>query len=169
MQFLELVKKRYSARSYKSDPVEDDKLQQVLEAARLAPTRHNQQPFQLIVIHPAGREAELSRIYPGAHFVQAPIVICACGIVAQDLISQGRQGRRELDVGIVMDHLSLAATSLGLGTCWIGAIDFTAAREVLGLPEGVDPIVFMTLGYTDDPGRPKTRKALTDLIRHERW
>ncbi|MBI2329466.1 MAG: nitroreductase family protein [Chloroflexi bacterium] len=169
MQFLELIEQRYSARSYKPDPVEADKLQQVLEAARLAPTRHNQQPFQLIVIHTANREAELRRIYPGAHFVQAPIVICACGIVAQDFVSRGRQGRRELDVGVVMDHLSLAATSLGLGTCWIGAIDFTAAREVLGLPEGVDPIVFMTLGYTDDPPRPKTRKALTELVRYEHW
>ncbi|MFC1976746.1 nitroreductase family protein [Chloroflexota bacterium] len=169
MQFLELARKRYSARSYKSDPVEDDKLQQVLEAARLAPTRHNQQPFQLIIIHPSGREAELGRIYPGAHFVQAPIVICACGIPSQDLISQGKLGRRELDVGIVMDHLSLAAFSLGLGTCWIGAFDRTAASEVLGLPDDIEPLIFMTLGYTDDPGRPKTRKALTDLIRYERW
>ncbi len=169
MQFLELAQKRYSVRSFKSDPVEDDKLQQVLEAARLAPTRHNQQPFQLIVIHTAGRETDLSRIYPGAHFVQAPIVICACGIPSQDLVSQGIPGRRELDVGIVMDHLSLAATDLGLGTCWIGAFDRAAAREVLGLPEDIEPIIFMTLGYTDDPPRPKTRKALTELLRYERW
>ena len=169
MEFWELARKRYSARSYRSDPVEDDKLQQVLEAACLAPTRHNQQPFQLIVIHPAGKEAELGRIYPGAHFVQAPIIICACGIPSQDLISRGVQGRRELDVGIVMDHLSLAATDLGLGTCWIGAFDRAAAREVLGLPEDIEPLIFMTLGYTDDPGRPKVRKTLTELIRHERW
>ena len=63
MQFSELVKKRYSVRSYKPDPIEDDKLEQVLEAARLAPTAANRQPFQFIVIYTAGREEGLRRIY----------------------------------------------------------------------------------------------------------
>jgi len=63
MHFLEIAKKRYSVRAYKPDPVEDDKLQNVLEAARLAPTACNIQPFQFIVIHTKGREAELRRIY----------------------------------------------------------------------------------------------------------
>ena len=78
MAFLELARTRCSIRGYKPDPVEPDKLAQVLEAARLAPTAGNRQRFQLIVIHTAGREEELRRIYDRDWFVQPPIVICAC-------------------------------------------------------------------------------------------
>ncbi len=169
MQFLELVKKRYSVRSYKSEPVEDNKLQQMLEAVCLAPTAANRQPFQLIVVHTVGREAELRRIYDRPWFAQAPVVICACGLPAQGWVRQDGKRYLDVDVAIVMDHLTLAATDLGLGTCWIGAFDPIAAREVLGLPEDVEPIAFTPLGYPSDQPRPKKRKPLTELIRYEHW
>lgn len=169
MEFSELIKKRYSVRAYKPDPVEDEVLNQVLEAARLAPTAANRQPFQLIVIPTAGREAELRRIYDRDWFVQAPLVICACGIPAQGWVRQHGKNYTDVDVAIAMDHLILAATSLGLGTCWIAAFDPTAAREVLGLPDGVEPIAFTPLGYPADQPKPKKRKALSELVRHERW
>ena len=92
MSFLELVKKRYSVRAYKSKPVEDDKVQKVLEAARLAPTACNLQPFQFIVIRTKGREAELKRIYSASWFAEAPIVICACAI-AISIDCQRKKGR----------------------------------------------------------------------------
>jgi len=169
MEFSELIKKRYSVRAYKPDPVDDDALNQVLEAARLAPTAANRQPFQLIVIHTAGREEELKRIYPRDWFVQAPLVICACGIPAQGWTRSDGKNYTDVDVAIVMDHLILAATSLGLGTCWIAAFDPTAAREVLGLPDGVEPIALTPLGYPADQPKPKERKALSELVRDERW
>lgn len=170
MEFPELIRKRYSVRAYKPDPLEDEKLQQVLEAARLAPTAANRQPFQLIVIHTRGREAELRRIYNQDWFVQAPLVICACGIPAQGWVRR-RDGKNytDVDVAIAMDHLILAATEAGLGTCWIGAFDPAAAREVLGLPEGVEPIAFTPLGYPADQPKPKKRKPLSELVRYERW
>jgi nitroreductase len=68
-----------------------------------------------------------------------------------------------------MDHLILAATSLGLGTCWIAAFDPTATREVLGLPDGVEPIVLTPLGYPADQLRPKERKSVSEFVRYERW
>ncbi len=169
MEFSELIEKRYSVRAYKPDPVEDQVLNQVLEVARLAPTGGNRQPFQLIVIPTAGREAELRRIYDRDWFVQAPLVICACGIPAQSWVRRDGKNYTDVDVAIVMDHLILAATSLGLGTCWIAAFDPTAAREVLGLPDGVEPIAFTPLGYPADQPKPKKRKALSELVRHERW
>jgi len=169
MQFSELIKKRYSVRSYRPDPVEDDKLEQVLEAARLAPTAANRQPFQFLVIHTAGREEELRRIYGQPWFVQAPIVICACGIPEQAWVSRDSKSYCDVDVSIAMDHLILAAADLGLGTCWIGAFDPTAVREVLGLPEDVEPIAFTPLGYPNDEPKPKKRKPLAELIRYERW
>jgi len=111
MQFFDLIRKRYSVRAYKGDPVEEDKLQQILEAARLAPTAANRQPFQLIVIRTAGKESELRRIYDRAWFVQAPLVICACGIPASGWIRRpDGKNYYEVDVAIAMDHLILAAT-----------------------------------------------------------
>ena len=170
MEFSELIEKRYSVRAYKPDPVEDEKLEQVLEAARLAPTAANLQPFQLIVIHTAGREAELKRIYGRNWFVEAPLVICACGIPSQGWARQSDgKSYTDVDVSIVMDHLVLAAADVVLGTCWIGAFDPNAAREVLGLPDGVEPIAFTPLGYPADRPRPKKRKPLSDLVRYERW
>ena len=169
MEFSELIEKRYSVRAYKPDPVEDDKLQQVLEAARLAPTAANRQPFQLIVIHTAGREAELKRIYNRDWFVQAPLVICACGTPAQGWVRRDGKNYNDVDVAIAMDHLILAAANLGLGTCWIAAFDPTAAREVLHLPDDVEPIAFTPLGYPADQPGPKKRKALSKLVRCESW
>ena len=169
MEFSELITKRYSVRAYKPDPVEDEKLHQVLEAARLAPTAANRQPFQLIVIHTAGREAELKRIYGQDWFVQPPLVICACGTPGRGWARRDGKNYTDVDVTIAMDHLILAAADLGLGTCWIGAFDPAAAREVLGLPDGVEALAFTPLGYPADQPGTKKRKPLPELVRYERW
>ncbi len=169
MNFSELIQERYSVRAYKPDPVEDGKLQEVLEAARLAPTAANRQAIQFIVIHTEGREAELGRIYKADWFVQPPLVICACGIPAENWVRKDGKNYNDVDVAIAMDHLILAAADLGLGTCWIGAFDPQAAREVLDLPDGVVPIAFTPLGYPADEPRPKKRKSFSELVRYERW
>jgi nitroreductase len=170
MDFLDLVKARYSVRAYKSDPVEEEKMAKILEAARLAPTASNRQPFQLIIIRTTGREEELRRIYRREWFTQAPLVICACGIPDKGWVreSDGENYTR-VDVAIVMDHLTLAAAELGLGTCWIGAFNPDAARDVLNLPEGVEPIALTPLGYAADEWRPKERKPVAELVRYESW
>ena len=169
MHFKELIQKRYSVRSYKPDPVEDDKLNQILDAARLAPTAANRQPFQLIVIHTAGREEELRDIYDRDWFVQAPVVICACATPEPSWVRSDGKIYCEVDVAIAMDHLILAATDLGLGTCWIAAFDSSAASTILGLPEDVEPIAFTPLGYPDVEPKPKKRKPLDELVRYENW
>ena len=170
MEFSELIAQRYSVRAYRPVPVEDEKLQQVLEAARVAPTAANRQPFQIIVIHTEGRKEELKRIYKPDWFVEPPLVICACGL-ADGAWTRRRDGKSyvDVDVAIAMDHLILAAANLGLGTCWIGAFDPDAAREVLGLPDDVEPIAFTPLGYPADQPGPKRRKPLSDLVRYENW
>ena len=171
MEFLELAKQRYSVRAYKSVPVEDEKLQKVLGAARLAPTACNLQPFQLIVIHTSDREDELRRIYNPSWFVQAPIVICACAIPSQSWNRRDGKNYCYVDVTIAVDHLIMAATDLGLGTCWIGAFNPDEARSILGLPDNVEPIVFTPLGYPDDKPSDlhKSRKSINELVRYERW
>lgn len=167
MKFSELIRKRYSVRAYKTEPVEAEKLEQVLEAARLAPTAANRQPFQLLVIPTKGREEDLRRIYARKWFVQAPLVICACAVASQGWKRMDGKPYVDVDVTIAMDHLILAATELGLGTCWIAAFNPSAAREVLQLPDGVEPIVFTPLGYPADQPGSKVRKPLSDLVRYE--
>jgi len=171
MDFMELAHARYSVRAYQLTPVEDDKLAQVLEAARLAPTASNKQAFQIIVIHTSGREEELQRIYPKGWFTQAPLII---GVIAQPKDSWYRRKYDQMnycyvDAAIAMDHLILAAHDLGLGTCWIADFNPTAAREVLDLPDDVEPVAFTPLGYAADEPKPKKRKELSDLVRYERW
>jgi nitroreductase len=171
MDFMTLVRERYSVRAYEAVPVEDDKLDQVLQAARLAPTAANRQPFQVIVIHTAGREEELQRVYPKPWFTEGPLVV---GIVALPAESWYRKKYDDMnycyvDCAIAMDHLILAAHELGLGTCWIADFNPGAAREVLELPDGAELVAITPLGYPNDEPKPKRRKSLSDLVRYERW
>jgi nitroreductase len=169
MDFSELIRERYSVRAYQPDLVEDEKLERVLEAARLAPTAANRQPFQILVIHTQGREEELHTIYNKAWFVEPPLLICACGLPERGWTRRDGKSYVDVDVAIMMDHLILAAANEGLGTCWVGAFDPDAARDVLDLPDDVEPIAFTPLGYPADELGSKKRKPLDDLLRYERW
>ncbi len=169
-EFSEIISQRYSVRAYKSDPVEPEKLQRVLEAARLAPTAANRQPFQLVVVHTAKRRNELQAIYHREWFVQAPILICAVGIPGNSWVRADDNRRYiDVDVAIVMDHLILEATNQGLGTCWVAAFNVRAARAALGLPEEVEPLIFTPLGYSAALPGPKERKPIDELVRYEKW
>ncbi len=170
MEFSELIKTRRSVRAYKPDPVEKVQLAQILEAARLAPTAANRQPFRVMVIETVGREAALGRIYSRPWFVDAPLVLCICGVEAEGWV-RSHDGKSYLDVdaAIVMDHIVLAATSLGLGTCWIAAFDPDAARDVLKLPAGVKPIIFTPLGVPDDRPGSKRRKPIEEIVKYDVW
>jgi nitroreductase len=169
MEYFDLIKNRYSVRAYKPDSIEDAKLQAILDAARLAPTADNRQPFQLIVIHTSGREEELQRIYRRDWFTQAPIILCACGVPRLSWVRRDQRRYLDVDVAIVMDHVILAATNLGLGTCWIAAFNSVAAREILSIPEDIEPLIFTPIGYPDDQAGAKERKPLSELIRYEKW
>ena len=170
MEYSDLIAKRYSVRAYCPDPVEDEKLGAVLEAARLAPTAANRQPFQLVVMRTAGREEEIGKIYRKPWFVQAPLVIGVCAISSQAWVRESdRFNARLIDAAIVADHLILAAADLGLGTCWVAAFNVEAARSVMGLPDEAEPVIFTPLGYPADQPGPKTRKPLSDLVCYEHW
>ncbi len=171
MEFEAVVESRFSVRAYQSMPIARRKLERILEAARLAPTAANRQPVRVIVIHTEGREEELRRIYDKAWFVQPPLIIAVVGLRDEAWERTRSDGKSYLyvDGAIVMDHIILAATDQGLGTCWVGAFDPDAAREVLGLPENVEPIAFTPVGYADQRGGEKKRKDLEVLVKYERW
>lgn len=169
MEYFDLIQRRYSVRAYTSAPVEEEKLQKILEAARWAPTAANRQPFQVVVIRTDGRQEELSRIYRREWFVQAPLLICGVGVPRMGWVRGDNRRYLDVDVAIVMDHLILAAANLGLGTCWVAAFDANAARQILKLPDEVEPLIFTPLGYPADQITLKERKPLTELVRYDHW
>jgi len=167
MDFIELAKKRYSVRAYKSTPIEYHKLQVVLDAARLAPTAANRQPFQIIIIQTQDRQEELLRIYNKPWFVEAPLIICICCIPSESWTRKDGKSYCDIDAAIVMDHLILAATDQGLGTCWVGAFEPEEARKVLQLADAVEPIAFTPLGYPNDQPGDLVRKTIEELLRYD--
>ncbi|MBN2355361.1 nitroreductase family protein [candidate division KSB1 bacterium] len=169
MEFNNLIASRYSVRAYKPDDVEEEKLQQILQAAQLAPTAANRQPFQIIVIRTRGREKELQHIYHRSWFIEAPLILCLCAEPERGWKRKDGKNYSEIDTAIAMDHLILAAADLGLGTCWIAAFDPDDARQILHLPKSVEPIAFTPLGYPADTAQPKKRLPLDQLVRYEKW
>ncbi len=169
MDTLETIQTRHSVRGYKPDPVDDETLTRLLEAARQAPTAANRQPFRLVVLHTRGREEEIGRIYGRPWFVQAPLVIGVVAVPAEAWRRADDKPYDEVDATIAMDHLVLAATSLGLGTCWVAAFDPQATREVLGLPDDVEPIAFTPVGYPAKDQAATSRRPLSELVKYERW
>ena len=164
MEFFNVIEQRHSVRSYRPDPVEPEKLQQVLEAAQLAPTACNLQEFKMIVIKTSGYQGELKKIYSREWFTEAPYVLCVCSIPSKTWVRKDRKNYSDVDAAIVMEHIILAATALGLGTCWIGAFDAQAAREVLELDGSWEPVALTPLGYARENPVKRERKSLEDLV-----
>jgi nitroreductase len=165
MEFQELIRLRYSVRAYRPEPVSEEALGRILEAGRLAPTAANRQPFRIVVLHTAGRKDALGRVYRRQWFAQAPLVLCVCGVPDEAWVRQDGRSHLDIDAAIVMDHLILAATDEGLGTCWIANFDVAAAQEVFGVRADEVPLLLTTLGHAADQPKPKERKKLDELVR----
>lgn len=170
MSFLELAKKRYSARGFLNQPVEKEKLLQVLEAGRVAPSAVNFQPLHFIVITEEEEKKKLSEVYPRDWFSEAPVIIVACGDHSTSWKRKDGKDHSDIDVAIAVDHMTLAATDLGLGTCWVCAFQAERCHELLGLPEHLEPVALLPLGYPKS-GRitEMTRKRLDELVSWERY
>ncbi|MCC7565684.1 MAG: nitroreductase family protein [Methanomicrobiaceae archaeon] len=169
MEYRDLIRQRCSVRRFRPDPVPEALQNEVLEAARAAPSAANRQPFRLIVIRTEGRKAELERIYGRPWFAEAPLIVCAAAVPSEAWTHTDGTNYAWVDTAIAMDHLILAAANEGLGTCWVAAFDRAAAREVLGLPDGVEPVAFTPLGYPDEPPGKKVRKPVNELVKFDRW
>jgi nitroreductase len=169
MDFFDVVRSRYSVRAYQDRPVEDETIQEIIEAARLAPSASNRQEWRFIVVKDAAKRKALADVAHKQAFVgQAPVVIAACAVTDGHLMSCG-QACYPIDVAIALEHIALAATAKGLGTCWIGAFDEVGARAILGVPADVRVIQLMPLGYPADKVRPRTRFHLEEILMWEGW
>ncbi len=165
MDFYEIIKNRRSIRAYKKDPVEDDKLDRILNAARLAPTAANRQPLSLVVIKNDEIKHKFKKAYSQEWFFTAPIIICACAL--PDKAWKRNDGKEyvDVDVAIAMDHLILAASAEGLGTCWIAAFKPEVVKDILSLPDNIEPLILTPLGYPVVIPEPTFRKPLEEIVR----
>ncbi|SCN22876.1 FMN reductase [NAD(P)H] [Clostridium sp. N3C] len=170
MEFLELAKKRYAVRKYEDKKVEEEKLKKILEAARVAPTAANRQPQRLIVVQ---EEEGLNKIKKAANIYGAPLAIIVCG--DHDAVWKRQlDGKEALDIDatIATDHMMMEAADLGLGSLWVCAFNPTVIREEFNLPENVEPVNILAIGYAaGEPASPdrhnETRKPLEHIVRYE--
>jgi len=173
MDFYDVIKTRRSVRGYRSDPIPEDVLDRVLDAARLAPSGSNRQPTRYILVEDEEARKRLAQLCHQQSFIaEAPVVIVACGCEIPSNRG-GYMGRYSMlvDVAIAVDHLTLAARAEGLGTCWIGSFDNAATKDFLGVPEEVQVVALTPLGYPQgDPFKEtEDRLPLSELVCKERW
>lgn len=169
MNFLDLAKKRFSVRSYEAKPVPDEALEKILEAGRLAPSAANRQPCHLIVVRSEEQRRKLGAAYSRDWFWQAPVIIVICVETTRSWVRSDNKNYGDVDGAILIDHMTLCAADLGLGTCWIGAFDPAKVASILGLPAGIEPLAMIPLGYPAESVRAKSRKPLSELIHREKW
>jgi len=170
MEVMEAIRKRYSVREYLDKPVPQEKLNLILEAARLAPSASNRQEWRFIIVKDKEMKNRLTGAAKGQKFVsQAPVVIACCATEVTHIMICG-QPSYVIDVAIAIDHMTLKATEEGLGTCWIGAFNEDKVKEILQVPEDVRVVELLTLGYpASEPPLKKDRKKIDEIIIYERW
>lgn len=171
MDVMEAIKTRRSIRRYKPAPVPEDLLKTVLNAARLAPSANNSQPWRIIVVSDEDTKLRLVAGANGQKFLaQAPLVLVACGLPDEAFqTAGGYMSSHVIDVSIALDHLTLAAHSVGLGTCWVAWFKEEKVREVLGVPEDVRVVAMTPLGYPDEAPERPPRRNLEELVLHEKY
>ena len=171
LDIYEAIRNRVSTRAYLPDTVEAEKLERILEAARLAPSGKNGQPWTFIVITDAGTRERLVPACKNQKFVgEAPVVVAVCG--REELAYQkmgGYWNSLPVDIGIAIEHLMLAAQAEGLGTCWIGAFFEEEVREILEVPADVKILALTPLGYPAADKVFRNRKPLAEIVMREKW
>ncbi len=170
MTVEDAIKKRYSVRSYSVKPVEEEKIKELLEAARLAPSAGNRQEWRFVVVTDEHARKELAGAAAGQMFVgKAPCVIACCADTDFHKMTCG-QLTYPIDVAIAIDHITLRAVELGLGTCWIGAFYEEEVKKILNIPEKIKVVELLTLGYPESvTQRPKKRLVLEQVVFYEKW
>lgn len=173
MDFYEVIRTRRSIRSYKPDPVPDDVLTRILEAARIAPSGSNRQPWKFIVVRDEELKRRLAIACHNQMFIaEAPVVIVACGYNIHWNRGEYMGDLSMLvDVSIAFTHLILAARAEGLGTCWIGSFSNEEVKRILGIPKDVNVVAITPLGYPrdEDFGEPGPRKPLSEIVSFDRF
>ncbi len=166
---MDAIKTRKSVRAFLNKPVEDEKLKTILEAGRLAPSASNRQEWRFVIVSDPVKKRKLINTASVAFVNKAPIVIVACA-ETDGHVMMGGQPSYPIDVAIALDHMTLAAVELGLGTCWIGMFDEKKVKDILEIPQKIRVIALLPLGYPANPSAiEKKRLALNKIVKYDHW
>ncbi len=169
MEFKDIIQKRRSVREFTDEPVSDEKLRQILEAARLAPSASNRQAWKFVVVKDANKRKALAQAANNQAFVgQAPIIIAAVALMPERVMSCGVPSYA-IDLAIAIEHIVLAAVDEGLGTCWIGAFSQEKTRGIMGIPDKYTVVTVLPIGYPAGETTAKSRKPIEEIVCYEQF
>jgi len=173
LDIFQVIRDRRSIRKYKETPVEAAKIEQILDAARLAPSWKNMQCWRFLVISDQKIKQALLRAFPEDNpgrkaIATAPVLIVVCADTSESGIENGIE-YYVADTAIAFEHLCLAAHALGLGTCWMGWFDEASIRSSLAIPKNIRVVGITPLGYPDQEPKARPRKPLSEITFYNRW
>jgi nitroreductase len=168
MKVIEAIQKRYSCRTYLDRPVEREKLDQIFEAARQAPSAKNLQDWRFVVV----TDKKIKQQVAGCtnhqdSFGQAGAIIAACSVCKETM--KCGQLIAPIDVAIALEHIALIATELDLATCWIGSFDAEKVKQILAIPKDIAIIELMAIGYPEKSSRQTTREPVKNIVCYDKW
>ncbi len=168
MTVIEAIRKRYSCRAYKDKSIEPEKLEQIFEAARMAPSAKNLQDWRFVIVADRENKCKLAEAANNQKFLEnAGIIIVACSN-SKDVMRCG-QAIGPIDIAIALEHIALQAAELGLATCWIGSFYPEKVRPIVGIPEDIDIIELMAVGYPADSQKEPKREPMKKILCYEKW
>ena len=165
MNFLELVRDRFSCRAYKPVAVEKEKLDYVMECVRFAPSAVNKQPWRFRIISSEEEKAKMQQCYNREWFKSAPMYVIASVLHDEEWVRADGKHHGDIDIAIAVEHLCLAATEQGLATCWVCNFDASLCKELFALPENEEPAVLIPVGYAAEEAKEKKRKTIDEIMR----
>ena len=169
MDVFAAIQGRRSIRRYSSKEVEEEKVNKILEAARLSPSAGNGQNWKFVVVRNQDTREKLAEAAGGQEFVkQAPVVIVGCGTEPERVMLCG-QHRYTVDLSIATAYMILEAWELGLGTCWIGHFDEDEVKRILEIPQNVRAVTMFPLGYPAESPLQRPRKELREIVCYEKY
>lgn len=170
MNVIQVIEYRKSVRQFLEKNVENQKLLNVMEAARMAPSAFNEQRSRFVIVKNKRTKNRLEKEGKIPSFAaKAPVLIVACAKTDSCTMHYG-QPCYPIDVAIALDHITLAAVEYDLGTCWISIYDENKVKEILHIPKEIRVISIMIIGYPLDPSPvQKKRISLSELIKNEKW
>jgi nitroreductase len=172
MELFDVLKERHSIRAFKSTKIGENLLNQILQAANSAPSAGNLQSYEIFLIREATKREKIAKACYNQNFVaQAPIVLVFCANLSRSSIRYGERGEKLYsiqDATIACSYAQLAATALGLASCWIGAFDEEEIRNLVNATNYMKPVAVLPIGYANEEPRPTSRRSLSDLVKEEK-
>ena len=169
MEFKDIIQKRRSVRNFTSQPISEEKLLRILEAARLAPSASNGQAWKFVVVKDIDKRKALTQAANNQAFVgQAQIVIVAVGLMPERIMTCGVPSYA-VDLAIAVEHIVLAAVDEGLGTCWIGAFSQETVRNIVGISDKYKVVTVMPIGYPAGETAARSRKPIEEVVCYDKF